>query len=310
MTLLVVDIPEPAAELKSWLERHIVSDLLGNLVSELIAIHGDSGETYKAAAQHLEQLLGGQQSVVIERGLGVLDAEKLQQLLSRPRLLFALQELVFVEGGQYWLELLGAAPFDQGIQAETKRRVLRDISIELAVPVPTALPVAAPTVQLAIRRTLFSRPWFASILTAALVLIAVFVALPTPEQDVARVTWGWDKPGALPENVSRRMYLTTLAAGAQQWFNPNAKVDTPQALARRIIQFRQGCSTLILAEHSRLAQVDRDWLVERCQIWAKALDGHLADIEAGKPIDNVRQAANTTIQKLIDTITGRSTGLA
>ena len=50
----------------------------------------------------LDRLLGGQKPSLLSRGLGVLPAESLRQLLLHPRLLLDLQELVLREGGPYW----------------------------------------------------------------------------------------------------------------------------------------------------------------------------------------------------------------
>ena len=52
--------------------------------------------------------------------------------------------------------------------------------------------------------------------------------------------------------------------------------DDPIDLARRIGEFRQGCSVLILSPHKPLSGQDRAWLVGKCRAWAAKLDAHLA----------------------------------
>src|SRR5262249_31465422 len=116
--------------------------------------------------------------------------------------------------------------------------------------------------------------------------------------------WGWDRPGALEANRTREEYLNGLADSANEWFNK--RPETPQALAKRLNEFRAGCSTLILAQHESLAQKDRDWLRERCRLWAGKLDKHLADLEAGKSVEAVRGEADATVNQLMQALRTRA----
>src|SRR5262249_35293261 len=122
---------------------------------------------------------------------------------------------------------------------------------------------------------------------------------------VAQATgWGWSRSGAIDDSLSAKEYLTKLADSAEDWSKKTPA--TPAELAKRINEFRQGCSTLILAEHKPLPPEDKAWLVERCQAWAKKLDQHLADVEAGKDVLEVRAEADETVSKLIKAIRGRA----
>src|SRR5207253_3173371 len=105
--------------------------------------------------------------------------------------------------------------------------------------------------------------------------------------------WGWSRPGALPGDVPAPAYLDRLADAAAEWFA--RRPDEPLALARRIAEFRQGCSVLILAEHKPLSAEDRRWLVVRCRAWAGALDRHLAAVEAGRDPARVRTEVDETV---------------
>jgi hypothetical protein len=108
--------------------------------------------------------------------------------------------------------------------------------------------------------------------------------------------WGWDRPGALPAEGSARQYLNTLADEAEEWFRK--RPDDALGLARRLQEFRHGCTTLIFAEHQPLAERDRGWLVERCRAWAAKLDKHLEELEAGADVAKVREAADQTVRQL------------
>jgi hypothetical protein len=116
--------------------------------------------------------------------------------------------------------------------------------------------------------------------------------------------WGWSRPGALAQGVTPSTYLDRLADAAEDWFKKRPG-DAP-TLARRIGEFRQRCSTLILAEHRPLAAEDRAWLVGKCRDWAAKLDDHLRAVEAGDEPAKILGEADETVRKLIATIRGRA----
>jgi hypothetical protein len=108
--------------------------------------------------------------------------------------------------------------------------------------------------------------------------------------------WAWNKPGALPQNVPADAYLTGLADAAHEWFNQ--RPDEAASLARRMGEFRQGCSVLILSDHASLPPEDRRWLVERCRDWAAKLDKQLAALENGADVLQVRSEMDDLIAQL------------
>jgi hypothetical protein len=97
-----------------------------------------------------------------------------------------------------------------------------------------------------------------------------------------------------------------LAAASQEWFKK--RPETALELARRIGQFRQGCSTLIVAEHKPLPEDDRKWLRERCRAWAEKFDRHLAALEAGEDVEKVREAMDATVNQLTKALRDRAQG--
>ena len=151
------------------------------------------------------------------------------------------------------------------------------------------------------------RPWVVSLATAAAVL-AVVVAYerqrgPTVVGTVAG-DWGWCRPGALPTTVTRAEYFDRLADEANEWFR--IRPIDPSSLARRILQFRQGCSILIFARHAPLPAEDREWLVTQCRDWASRLDQHLTDVEAGQTLAQGRNAVDQTIREVVSTLRQRA----
>jgi hypothetical protein len=150
---------------------------------------------------------------------------------------------------------------------------------------------------------------------AAVLLIALIVVQRWPDRAekgqpgptvAAASRWGWDRPDALPQELPRAEYLDHLADTAREWFNK--RPDTPIALARRIAEFRQGCSVLILSPHRPLSQEDRAWLVEKCRAWAVKLDAHLAAVEGGRGALEVRREVDETIDRLFAALRQRAGG--
>jgi len=147
----------------------------------------------------------------------------------------------------------------------------------------------------------------------AAVLVAVVLydrARPGPQVSVTTAPsgWGWNRPGALPRDVPPAEYLNKLADAASEWFKKRS--DDPAALAKRLAEFRQGCSVLMLSEHRPLSPDDRTWLVLKCRTWAAKLDAHLAGVEAGEDPSKVRAEADETIDKMIRALRERAKSLS
>ena len=143
-------------------------------------------------------------------------------------------------------------------------------------------------------------------------MLGVFLVQRRREGDqgapaVAASGWGWSRPGALADDLPPAVYLDRLADAAGEWFKK--RPADPIALARRIGEFRQGCSLLILSPHKALAAQDRAWLVDKCRAWAAKLDAHLAALEGGASAAQVRDDADATINKLIAALRDRAKAL-
>ncbi len=134
------------------------------------------------------------------------------------------------------------------------------------------------------------------------------LAEPEPPAPAKPTGWGWERPGAIPNDVAADAYLTTLAHGADEWFNK--RPTDAEGVKKRISDFRKGCSTLIASSHEPLAEEDRTWLVEKCKKWRDKLDGHLAALDAGEDPFIVRAAADETVTKLINAMRARADSFA
>jgi hypothetical protein len=283
MTLHIADIPEEVADLPRWLDGHLVGPDLGMLAAELSAIHDSS-----SAPPSLDAVLADQRRSVLSEGLQALPRERMRQLLIHPSLLLQLQELVLIEGGAYWERLLQATP-----PAEELTHALRQFKDRIA-----SKRIVYPW---------YRRPWLVSLLTAAAVLSVVLPLsqLFRPSQATSSAPgWGWAKDGALPIDASADAYLNALAERAGEWFKK--RPERPEEVDRRLAEFRQGCSVLIFAEHKPLSAADREWLVERCRLWAAKLDKLREEVEAGRDAMQVRGEADETINMLIAALRTRA----
>jgi hypothetical protein len=279
MNLIVSTIPEDPAAQAVWLERQIVGLELDRLVAELSAVHG-----MPAALLSVETVLAGYLDHIHNAGLSGLPRDLLRNLLIQPALLLQLQEQILLHGGPYW---------------DDRARDNADVAA-----VVERGRVALPGQKRTLSSPWYFQPWVLSLATAALVLVAVGLWIVQRPAAPVSTAWGWDRPGALPEQASSAAYLNALADAAGDWFAK--RPATPPALARRIGQFRQGCSTLILAPHTPLKEADRKWLVERCRAWSGKFDRYLTDLEAGKDVIAVRDEMDATVEQLVKALRQRS----
>jgi hypothetical protein len=301
MTLVCADIPDNAADLPTWLERQLVGGRLAELVAELTAANGpgDSRVT-------LADLLKPHTEAVRTAGLVKLPGDTLRELLRQPRLLLELQEWALIEGGPYWQHLLDTVPADPAVARGATR-----LDEFLTGTVRPAADPQPPRPRLA----WYQQPWLVSLATAACVLAAVYavrVAFPTPPVEKGNGTvepppvlaWGWDKPGVLKQDVPAREYLGNLARAAEEW--SKQRPETAQALARRLNEFRAGCSTLILTKHEPLNERDRIWLKDRCIEWAEEITKSLAKLEEDGQIQAVRDETDKLVEKIAKSLKDRA----
>lgn len=284
MKVHVLDIPNETAELATWLEGYIQGAELHELVSECRAMHGDATDS-----PELLDLLADQASDVLSSGLGVLSFDQLSQLIRHPELLFDLQDRVMIHGGEYWQDA-------EAGRSEESLALWERVQTGLSAPTPpTAKPQSDQT----------RRVWPKVLAAMALGLVAAVGYFATRPDLTPQVAWGWAKPGALDEldQLPAPEYLESLAESANAWFKK--RPDTKDALAKRITEFRIGCDALVEAKHSPLKAEDRDWLIERCKAWSGKLDEHIAALEGGADMMEIRSAADETIHKLTNAIRTR-----
>ena len=105
-------------------------------------------------------------------------------------------------------------------------------------------------------------------------------------EELTAPLWGWNKPGVLTANLPAPAYLNNLADAAEQWFEQQP--EDPVTLAKRITEFRLGCTRLIYAEEKPLSAEEKRWLDEQCRLWSESLDNALEAIDARPQPSQVR----------------------
>lgn len=279
MTLHSLDIPDSPAELGPFLELALVGNSLPDLVGELRAV------TSGSPAETLDVLLSVDRDRVLEQGLGVLGFERQRRLLANPQLLLELQELVYADGGKYWLDRLLDPEAEAAARGTWKR-----VAAQARPSTPSG--TAAPRVRS--RRALMALS-----LVAAGVLVAGYLAWPKPG------AWGWNRPGVFDVALARRAYLEHLAETANEWFSREPQ-SSPE-LSTRLREFRSGCDKLLVASHSQLSPGDRDWLIERCKVWTAKVDQARMDLETGhKPPETVSADMKSMVNQLTTALRRRA----
>lgn len=97
--LRIATVPEDRGEIAAWIERHLVGARLGELAAELSAVHALTAVQPAALAPLLRN---GRRRAVLERGLCELSPRRLSELMTHPRLLLQVQEIVLPWGGTNW----------------------------------------------------------------------------------------------------------------------------------------------------------------------------------------------------------------
>ena len=264
MRTVVLTMPDEPDAVPGWLERELVGANLPRLVAELGVVHDAGGRTADLTA-----VLGRDRDALLAGGLAAIPRPVLSTLLTTPSLLPELQSLVFEFGGPHW----------DGVIAKT------DLPAD-ADRVGNAALAAIPVVP---RRPARSRHWMERAVWGLAVAAAVVVAvnLSTP----ASGGWGFNKIAELPRDGGPKAVFAKLADLADEW-NKKPTADR-LALAKRLSEFRLGCSALQAADLP-LPDSESRWLKGRCTAWAALLDGHLRDLDATGDVPAVRASADAT----------------
>ncbi|HKI30774.1 MAG TPA: hypothetical protein VKA46_02700 [Gemmataceae bacterium] len=292
MTAVILSIPDDPDAIPGWLERQLLGPDLERLVRELSVLH-----PAPADPPTLPEAIGGYREEILHSGLAAVPRPVLSLLLRTPALLPELQELVFTQGGSYWDEVSA----DPDLTARADRVVRRVRRVLEANP-------GAPPAR---RR---GRWLIGHAVTALAAAAAVLAALylggwrpqppPPPPKTTSGPGWGFTKIEQLPRDGGDTAVLRRLADLAAEW--SNQRPDDVAGLDRRLIEFRAGCSALLLADDLPLSPENRKWLRLRCEDWAAAIDGHLRTLEETRDAVAVRAAADSTVRQIVAELRARA----
>jgi hypothetical protein len=221
---------------------------------------------------------------VLSRGLSSLSPADLQRLIRKPRLLLALQELVFTEGGEHWKNLsrsVGSAQSVQSLQDSFAQEVERQ-----TVKVATKRERTGSTSS-----TLKTFLYVASL--AATILLAVYFFRPASSGRY------FAREGLLTSAVKGNDFCNTLASAIREDWDPDA---TDAVFRRQLQELKDSCNRLITAPLPQLdARVASD-LRTRCSKWQAALTDMLSGLDSGRPVVEVRREANELVGRLVNVL--------
>lgn len=271
MTALLA-MPDDPTGLPGWLDRTLLGPHLPQLVAELRTVHRP-GPT-----PQLDAVLGDDREAFLTGGFAAVSPNVRRNLLRNPNLLHELAELAFADGGDHWL----GDPLDPLEQARAEKVAANVHAARLA---ETRQPV---------------RRWFERaglvLATAAAVLLAVTVFTAGKDvPPVASAGWGFAKIAELPRDAGAKAVFAKLADLADEWGKKPAADRL--ALAKRLTEFRLGCSALQAADLP-LPAAESLWVKGRCTGWAALIDGHLRDLDATGDVPAVRAAATATAEAI------------
>lgn len=262
--IALLAMPEDPAAIPGWLDRQLLGPDLPSLVEELRVVH------QPGAKPNLDAVLGDSTDQFLVGGFTALPRPVLRQLLRNPDLLLELPELVYAEGSDFWF----AEPLDDDLAARAAK-----------VAANVRVAIATQTRQSENRRRWVERAvWGLAI--AAAVVVTVNLTTPAPSG------WGFNKIAQLPRTADAKTVYAKLADLADEWNKkPTADRD---ALAKRLSEFRLGCSKLQGATDLPLPPAEVAWLKGRCTEWASKIDDHLRDLDRTGDVTAVRTAATAT----------------
>jgi hypothetical protein len=274
--LEVLDIPEAPADLGPWLDRLIVSPDLAGAVDDLSAIHGATEETLSVEAAR--EWLGRDIDAVLERGLGAVENARLRGLLVRPALLPAIQELVFVDGGEYWNRLVeeasDATPAPRATQARPRW-------LFALAPLAIAASIAA-LVAVEMRQDPGAGGKGAD---SDLTVMRGTGGDSKPSVGAESQPWGWSRTGLLNGAKDPAAVTGLLADALEDWFRVTSAADDSDlpTLRLRMEELWAGCEQALALPLAGVAPDVRQGIRSQIALFQKRLQALLRRLDDDDP---------------------------
>jgi hypothetical protein len=211
------------------------------------------------AAEDAREWLGTDVAAVMEKGLGALDNSRLRQLLVRPALLPAIQELVLIEGGVYWNALMPPTPRRMPLTpTATQKPSLRWIYI--VVPLAVAASLAA-FIAVDLQREPVLQP---GIPASDLTVTRGADTSPAKVESRAHQPWGWNRDDMLDVDIGTTKLSAHLANTLNDWFEVTANDGSDlDALRLHLSEMWAGCQQ-VLAQTPDITRPELKQKVHEC----------------------------------------------
>jgi hypothetical protein len=283
MNLIALELPEDKSKWPRWFETQLVGPELRSLVRQLELLAGkpSSLADEKTWDERLNAQFAEKLPAILSRGLSSLSAADLQRFIREPRLLLALQERVFIVGGEYWQsisrsdgERVSVESVLAGLRSDTGR------GTSTSLPKPSNPKSSWLSLQNAI---------YLAAIAATILLAIVYVQPATSGRFFAR-------QGLLTASIQGNAFCKSLSEAVQKDWDSDASAPSFRVQLQAL---KDSCDRLINAELKQLDAAVANDLRARCQKWQATLTKLLADLDSGRPVVEVRQDANQLVDKLV-----------
>ena len=320
---LIFTIPEETNELNQWLDSIIVGPRFRQLVGELNQVRDISKETADLAKAR--DWAGTNLSSLLKDGTVGLHEDCVRELLQWPNMLEAVQELVLLEGGEYWQKKLSESSDIQDRAAEIRKKIFQPLE-----PARSGLSTSNN----------HSRTWtyqFGGI--AALLLLGVFLVSQVPEKQQPEVTkpngtlppsqlmrgdsdqpnepgnnnktilWNWAQIDS-KEKDTRDEQLKYFADTLEDWFDVTKNITSLQDLSLSLSELWLGCELVISMPLQSLEEQDKSSLrtsmTNLQQQVTDIIEEINREISASSPkqgrFSSIKQKADEIVRKSIEDI--------
>lgn len=305
-----LSLPNERTEWAVWLEQQLIGTELKKTIEQLVVLGGNN-----PAAISLEDWLGDDRSIVLERGLQEdFSQSRIESLVRNPTLLLELQELVLLEGGEYWLRVPMSrlqqdnadsvikkmvSQIAQGllpVTVQTNTRSNQDLISKQAGNSDKQIVRATATAEKGNR----ARWWISAYIVAAAAAITLFVFNPFALFQEDRFFAALELQSAV---ATPQLALERMAQRVQDdWVDG---LQDPKALKQQLVSFRNSCDYLI--DGSLVKSLDGlpnetiSDVRQRCSNWKKKSSELIAAIDSGKAVVDIQRDAD----KMIETLTNK-----
>ena len=303
MNPLATELPEDHSLWATWLDHQVVGPDLRLLVRQWELLAGINSELFPEESweQRLVSQFSDQLPKILANGLGALSSDELLRFLRQPRLLMALQEQVFLNGGPYWERLsrseihveeasgisskvrAAVREFDQAEGAREHR-----LHVSSSSEKSSTLPSTESSTKSFSRSPLRMALMLAAV--AASALIAVFLMQP---RDQGRY---FARTGLIVSSLEGRDFTKSLAVAIREDWDTDS---SDEEFRNQLRSLRDSCERLLAADLRQLSPAVAQDLKTRCKKWQASFSEMLDGLDTGRPVSEVRQEANQLVERLV-----------